>query len=200
MTRDVLVLNKSWCAIQVVDWKEVMSYLYQDKAVAVGEDLQTYNFTDWVTLSSMMQEYPHGFVHTTTMRIAIPEVIKLTEFNKLPKMVVKFTRKNIYDHYNNTCCYCGKHKSTKELNLDHVVPRSKGGPTNWSNIVLSCISCNTKKDCMSPEEAGMKLKVQPSQPRWKGPQVVNTKSPVAIPVSWQRLLDSKYWSTELEGV
>lgn len=198
MTRDVLVLNKSWCAIHVTDWKNTMALLFKNEVVALDNNLQSYNFDDWVQLSSLMVDHPHGFVNTTTMRIAIPEVVRLITFDKLPKQQIKFTRKNLYDHYNNTCCYCGVKKSTKELNLDHVLPRSRGGRTDWANIVLSCISCNTKKDCKTPEEAGMRLLVKPSKPRWRGVQVVNVKVSMSIPKSWQILLDSAYWERELE--
>lgn len=200
MSRDVLVLNKAWCAVQIADWKKIMSLLYQDQAVAVDDNLQTYNFNDWVELSALMTNYAHGFVNTTTLRIAIPEVVRLVDYDKLPKTQVKFTRRNIYEHYNNTCCYCGVKKSTKDLNLDHVLPRSRGGKTSWDNVVLSCIPCNSRKDDRLPSEAGMPLLVKPSKPRWRGVQVINVKSPVSIPVSWQRLLDQKYWSTELESM
>lgn len=212
--RDSLVLNKSFCAVHVTDWQRTMTLLYQGAAQAVDENLQCYSFEDWSELSKLMTEHPHGFVGTSSARIALPEVIRLVTYDSLPKTSVKFTRHNLYEHYDNTCCYCGVRKNTKELNLDHVLPRSKGGRTDWSNIVLSCLFCNTTKDdkplgiaryprdaSKMPEQlkhlAGraMSLKVQPSKPRWNGPQVVTSK---IIPVSWQRLLDAKYWATELE--
>lgn len=194
---DTLVLNKNFTAIHIVSWQKSMSLLAQGAAEAVDENLQGYNFNDWCELSSMMEAGPK-FIHTTTMRIAVPEVIRLTKYDRLPKRDVKFTRSNIYTHYNNTCCYCGGKFSTKELNLDHVIPRSKGGHTNWTNIVLSCIPCNSRKDDMSPEQAGMKLLVKPSRPIWKGSRTITVQAPLPMPVSWSRLIDDKYWSSELE--
>lgn len=199
MSGDTLILNRNFCAVQIVDWRRSISLLYQGAAQAVDENLQTYDFNDWVELSRLMKENPKGFVHSPSMRVAIPEVIRLTRYDKLPKQEVKFSRRNIYEHYANKCCYCGKKFRTSELNLDHVLPRSRGGQTNWTNIVLSCIPCNTKKDCRTPAEAGMRLLVTPSRPRWKGTtKSVAQQAPMPIPISWSRLLDAKYWSTELE--
>lgn len=200
MSSDTLVLNRNFCAVHITDWKKAVSLLYQGSAQAVDLNLQTYDFTDWAELSKLMADNPKGFVHSPTMRIAVPEVIRLTRYDKLPKQEVKFSRKNIYEHYGNTCCYCGKTFKTNELNLDHVIPRARGGQTNWTNIVLSCISCNSKKACCTPEEAGMKLLVRPKRPRWKGNNnSIAIAAPLPIPVSWQRLIDAKYWTVELDN-
>lgn len=196
--RNTLVLNRSFLAIQIVDWKKSMSLLYQDAALAVDENLQTYDFANWVELSQAMATSGASFVHTTSLKIAVPEVIRLTKYDKLPRTDVKFTRKNLYEHYGFKCCYCSKKLPTSELNLDHVLPKSRGGHTNWTNIVLSCIPCNTRKDNRTPEEAGMRLLVKPSRPRWRGVDMILSQAPVPIPVSWQRLIDAKYWSTELD--
>jgi len=195
---DTLVLNRNYFAVHISNWQKAVSLLYQGHAEAIDENLQAYNFEDWVELTKMMEHNAKGFVHTTTMRVAVPEVIRLTRYDRLPRQEVKFTRKNIYSHYKNRCCYCAEQFSTKELNLDHVVPKSKGGTTTWDNIVLSCIDCNTKKDDKTPAQAGMKLLVQPSRPKWKGAATVTMNAPLPIPVSWQRLIDSKYWESELK--
>jgi len=195
---DTLVLNRSFFAVHISQWEKAISLLYQGHAEAVDENLQCYDFNDWCELSSQMKSNGRGFVHSSTLRVAVPEVIRLTRYDKLPRQEVKFSRKNIYDHYNNKCCYCGHRYSTKELNLDHVVPRSRGGQTCWSNIVLSCLPCNAKKKDRTPEEAGMHLLVKPSRPKWKGIRTVVMQAPLPIPVSWSRLIDEKYWSSELE--
>lgn len=217
MSRDSLVLNKGFMAVHIATWEKAMSLIYQGAAQAVDENLQCYDFADWVELSSMMKDNAKGFVHTSTMRVAIPEVIRLTRYDRLPKQDVKFTRMNIYEHYGFQCCYCGHKFPTRDLNLDHVVPKSLGGKTTWDNIVLSCITCNTVKDDKplgeatypkDPEKlpahlkskAGqhMKLLVKPSRPKWKGAKTVLMKAPLPIPVSWQKLIDKAYWDSELE--
>lgn len=194
---DTLVLNRNYFAVHVSDWRKAVSLLYQGHAQAVDEDLQTYDFDDWVELSRMMERNPRGFVHSATLKVAVPEVIRLTRYDRLPRQEVKFSRRNIYEHYGYRCCYCGGRFSAKELNLDHVVPRSKGGSTGWDNIVLSCVDCNTKKGDGTPAQAGLKLLVRPSKPRWKGASTVIMHAPLPIPVSWQRLIDANYWESDL---
>jgi 5-methylcytosine-specific restriction endonuclease McrA len=80
---------------------------------------------------------------------------------------VKFTRENVFrrDHY--TCQYCGDRFDVKKLNIDHVIPRDKGGATCWENVVCSCIRCNTRKGNKLPREAKMYPLREPRMPRWR---------------------------------
>jgi 5-methylcytosine-specific restriction endonuclease McrA len=82
--------------------------------------------------------------------------------------------------------------------LDHVIPRSRGGATDWSNIVTSCVPCNLKKGDRTPREAGLPLLVKPSKPRWKGRSSLVFRSGVRVRQSWQRFIDNIYWNSELE--
>ena len=195
---DVLVLNRKFYAINITTWQKVISLLFIDHAKVVDEEYNTYTFADWKDLSGHISKHPAGFVRTPTIKIAIPEVIILRYYDSLPPMDIKFTRKNIYEHYKYKCCYCGKKKSISELNLEHVLPVSRGGTTDWLNVVTACIPCNVKKSCHTPEEAGMKLLVQPSKPKWKGPVSLCFKSGLKIKASWQKFIDNVYWNTELE--
>jgi len=193
---ECLVLNRSFLAVEIAEWKKVLSLVYQGHAEVVDENYQTFNFDEWCELSKAMSDNPGGFVHTPTLRIAVPDVIRLTLYERLPSRLVKFTRRNIYEHYDYTCCYCGERKNTKDLNLDHVVPRSKGGGTNWDNIVLSCIPCNLRKADKTPAEAGMKLLVKPSRPEF-GPMDMVLRSPIKMKQSWQNFIDKAYWDTPI---
>jgi 5-methylcytosine-specific restriction endonuclease McrA len=195
---DVLVLNRSFFAVQIVSWRRALSLVYSDQARVVDEDYRTYSFDDWRELSSMMVREPSGFINTPSFKIAIPDVISLRSFDGLPKAEVKFTRRNIYEHYGYKCAYCGHKFSTNDLNLEHVNPRSRGGKTDWHNIVTACIPCNLKKGNRLPEEAGMKLLVQPSKPRWTGSAAIVYRPGLRIKASWQRFIDNVYWNTELE--
>ena len=69
---------------------------------------------------------------------------------------------------NHTCQYRGAVQVKMKLNLDHVMPRSRGGEHSWTNVVTSCIPCNTAKGDKTPEEAGMPLLTLPRQPKWRG--------------------------------
>jgi len=195
---DVLVLNRKFYAINITTWQKAISLLFIDHARVVDEEYNTYSFADWKDISKHISRQPAGFVHTPTLKIAIPEVIILKFYDSLPPMDIKFTRKNIYEHYNYRCCYCGRKKEMSELNLEHVVPVSRGGMTDWLNVVTACIPCNVKKGCRTPEEAGMKLIAQPSKPKWRGPVSLCFKSGIKLKASWQKFIDTVYWNTELE--
>lgn len=197
--RECLVVNKNFCAVSVTTWKNAMSLLYQGVADAIDDDYMMYSFEDWKELSKLMKKFPNGFVRTVKDQIAVPEIIRLRNFEKLPKRAVKFTRRNIYKHYNYRCCYCGNTFHTSKLNLDHVIPKSRGGKTNWENIVTSCLPCNTKKRNRTPEEAGMRLLTHPTRPKWKGNKsVLEINSNIEIKLSWQKIIDAAYWDQELK--
>ena len=198
MSSDVLVLNKSYWAIHIADWQQVMSLLFKGQAVALDENLQRYNFNEWKDFSQAMAESPSGWVHTPNFRIAIPEVICLTVYNDLPQNQVKFTRKTLYKQYKHVCCYCGNKFKSEDLNLDHILPRSRGGKTEWKNIVLSCIPCNSKKDDNLPHEANMKMHYQPYKPVWRPSFAVNIKAGFKVKQSWQKFIDQAYWNVELQ--
>jgi 5-methylcytosine-specific restriction endonuclease McrA len=198
LTGDVLVLNTKFYAVDITNWRRALTLLYTDHAQVVDEEYRTYSFDDWRDLSHMMKSHSGGFVTTPRFRIAIPDVIALRFYDRLPMKEVKFTRRNIYEHYRHRCCYCGKHLPTTELNLDHVIPRSRGGGTDWANIVTSCIPCNLKKGDHLPKEAGMKLLIAPSKPKWRGPSSLVFQANFKMRSSWQRFIDNMYWNAELE--
>ncbi len=198
MSSDVLVLNRNFYAIHITNWQRALSLLYLGHAQVVDQEYRTYDFSNWRELSQMIHESHSGFVHTTNFKIAIPDVIALKGYDRLPISEVKFTRRNIYEHYGYKCCYCGKKFHTVELNLEHIIPKSRGGSTSWENIVTSCIACNIKKRDRLPEEAGMKLLIVPEKPRWKGPGSLAFQSSFKMKVSWQRFIDNVYWNSEIE--
>ena len=98
------------------------------------------------------------------------------------------TRKNI-------CQYCGEKFDTRDLNLDHVIPRQHNGPTTWENIVCSCIPCNSRKSNKTPEQAGMNLIRQPRKPHWH--PFMQVRFSLQYHESWRHLLDIAYWNVEL---
>jgi 5-methylcytosine-specific restriction endonuclease McrA len=113
----------------------------------------------------------------------------------MPRKEVKFTRHNIFERDKNTCQYCGKHFDKKDLNLDHVIPRDRGGATTWENIVCSCIPCNTRKGNRLPREAGMKLLKKPARPKWR--PFLHITFDAKVHESWRHFIDFAYWNVEL---
>lgn len=196
---DVLVLNRSFLAVQIIPWQRALSLVYLDHARVVDEDYRTYSFEDWRELSGVMHQSPSGFVQTPHFKIAIPDVIALRYFDGLPRNEGKFTRRNIYEHYGYRCAYCGVKFATSDLNLEHIIPRSRGGRTDWANVVTACIPCNLRKGNRLPEEANMKLLVKPTKPAWTGVAALAFRPGFKIRQSWQRFVDNIYWNTELES-
>jgi 5-methylcytosine-specific restriction endonuclease McrA len=184
---DVLVLNRNFYAIAVTGWQRAISLLYLDHARVVDEGYRTYDFVDWLDASRDLETDAPGFINTPNLRIAIPEVISLRLFGKVPKREVTFSRRNLLHHYGWRCAYCGEKFTGEKLNLDHVLPKSRGGETNWANVVVSCIPCNKRKGNRLPSEAGMKLVRTPGKPRARSgpilwPQLSDSRR------SWQRFL------------
>ena len=122
-------------------------------------------------------------------------LIVLLLFDRMPRKEVKFTRHNIFERDKNTCQYCGKHFDKRDLNLDHVVPRDKGGATTWENIVCSCIPCNTKKGNRLPYQVGMHLIRKPERPKWR--PFVHITFDAQVHDSWRHFIDLAYWNVEL---
>jgi 5-methylcytosine-specific restriction endonuclease McrA len=196
LNQHVLVLNRLWQAVNVCTARRALTLLFEGHAQVVLNDgdgvFQTFSFTQWRDISSQ-QPHPET-IATVSFKIRVPRVILLVMFDRMPKKEVKFTRHNIFDRDRNTCQYCGEVFERKDLNLDHVVPRDRGGPTTWENIVCSCIVCNTKKANRTPQEAGLHLVRKPKRPKWR-PFVQ-----VSVGIqhdSWKHFLDLAYWNVEL---
>lgn len=197
LNQHVLVLNRLWQAVNVCTARRALTLLFQGQAQAVLGDsdgsFRTFSFSQWHELS---QQGPHPeCISTISFRIRIPRVILLAVFDRLPKKEVKFTRHNIFERDKNTCQYCGDVFDRKDLNLDHVIPRDRGGPTSWENIVCSCIECNTVKANRTPQEAGMHLIRKPKRPKWRPFVQINLS--LQQHDSWKHFVDLAYWNVEL---
>lgn len=125
--------------------------------------------------------------------LRIPRVIQLTRFDKLPVQKVHYNRRTIYKRDGNQCMYCGDRPGTKELSIDHVVPRSQGGETTWTNVVVACTDCNSRKANRTPAEAGMKLLKQPVKPKY------NLYVGDVFVKDWISFIGEAYWCCELEN-
>jgi 5-methylcytosine-specific restriction endonuclease McrA len=190
----VLVLNRVYQPVHVTSVRRAFALLYQGAARAIDEEFRLFDFESWSALSAAT----HDSIGTVRRRIRIPRVIVLLAYERLPKARVRFSRFNIYARDENTCQYCGLRFARAELNLDHVIPRSRGGVTNWENVVCSCVACNLRKGGRTPDEAGMRLLRAPSRPRWT-PIFRNVARRVRHR-EWKPFLsmaEAAYWNTEL---
>ena len=189
------MLNKGWAPINVITVKHAMTLVVQDAAKFVDESYATFDFDSWREAKQYAQE-ASAYLHGCDWRVMVPEVIILANYTGINKRQVKFSRRNIFERDRHTCQYCGKHLRTADLTLDHVVPRSRGGKSQWTNVVLACYDCNKRKDAKTPAEARMKLLKKPEQPRWEQVKVRGVRG--QVPSSWEKFLSEMYWEAELK--
>jgi 5-methylcytosine-specific restriction endonuclease McrA len=197
LNQQVLVLNCLWQAVNICTVRRALTLLFEGRAQVVltcsDGSFQTFSFHEWKDLS---QQEPHPeSISTISFRIRVPRVILLLLFDRYPTKEVKFTRHNIFERDKNTCQYCGGAFDRKDLNLDHVIPRDRGGPTIWENIVCSCVQCNTRKGNRTPGEAGMHLIRKPKRPKWRPFVQINLS--LQRHDSWKHFIDLAYWNVEL---
>jgi 5-methylcytosine-specific restriction endonuclease McrA len=169
--------------------------LYTGVAKAVNEQYELFNFDDWRQLSPRPGEPSIGLVNGA---VRVPRVILLVAYERIPKRHVRFSRLNIFLRDRNTCQYCGKTLPKKDLNIDHVKPRSRGGTSTWENVVCSCLDCNRKKGGRTPEEARMRLVKKPRRPRWT-PHMGFKFDPRDYKewIPFLNFIDASYWNAEL---
>ena len=197
----VLVLNKLWMAIRVVDARRAFSLLVRDLAEVIRVDdgsFAGHSFDSWTDIARAQHQFDsdhYDWVRTVRMHIPVPKVIRLYGYDRLPAQDVKLNRRNIFARDHNLCQYCGKHFPTSELSLDHIRPRSQGGGSSWENLVCCCVGCNSKKGGRTPEQAKMALIRKPIKPT-RNP-VINLRLGSDKYASWKAFLDNAYWSVEL---
>lgn len=194
----MLVLNGSWQAVDICSVKRAVCLLYLKHAQVVVKDggsFYTFGFEDWRDFSRNTSN-DDDIIRTISYNLKIPRIILLLLYDKLPPWEVKFTRKNIYKRDNNICQYCGKKFPPEDLNLDHILPSSRGGKDSWENVVCSCVPCNLRKANRTLKEAGMNLIKLPRKPAWRA--FVKDNFTGVREESWKDFLDVAYWNVELE--
>jgi 5-methylcytosine-specific restriction endonuclease McrA len=163
-----------------------------------GGQYLSYDFASWLEISTVQRElepHRHDWVKTVRMDIAVPKIIRVLGYDKLPEQNVKLNRRNLFARDRNRCQYCARIFPTSELSIDHVVPRAHGGRDVWDNLVCACVRCNAKKGGRTPEQAGMKLHTRPVRPK-RNP-LISLRLGHQKYSSWKTFLDNAYWSVEL---
>ncbi|HEY3276596.1 MAG TPA: HNH endonuclease [Syntrophorhabdaceae bacterium] len=139
-----LLLNTTFEPLSVLSWKKAVTLVFLGKV-------------------EVLKEYERE-IKGVSSRMRQPAVIRLLKLVRNHHMSVKFSRRNIFLRDNHTCQYCGKKFDGKSLTCDHIIPKSRGGSSEWTNIVTSCTHCNLKKGDKLPEETGMHPRKRPSRP------------------------------------
>jgi 5-methylcytosine-specific restriction endonuclease McrA len=198
----VLVLNRFYMAVHVINVRRAFGLLFRELAEVIhfqAGQYANYSFESWREISELRASFkePHeDWIQAVNFEIQVPRVIRLLEFDRLPKQTVRFNRRNIFARDANRCQYCGKNFPTSELSLDHVVPRSRAGETCWENIVCACVACNVRKGGRTPQEANMRLIRLPTKPKRSPLLAIKLGNPKYE--SWKTFLDNAYWSVDLK--
>ncbi len=202
LSASVLLLNRLYMAVRVVSARRALTLLYRELAEVVSVDdgqYLSYDFDGWVEVSQAKRRFEpeqYDWIRTVRFQIAVPKIIRMLVYEKVPSTSVKLNRRNLFARDQNRCQYCGRRRPTTELSLDHVIPRSQGGTNAWDNIVCACVRCNVKKGGRTPEQAHMKLITLPKRPR-RSP-VLTIKLSDSKYASWKQFLDFAYWNVELK--
>ena len=168
MTR-TLLLNATYEPLTVIGWQKAMTLVTLHKV-------------------EVLAHYTRA-VRSARREHNLPAVIRLTRRVSWRKLGIRFSRHHVYKRDAFTCQYCDTQLPASQLTLDHVTPRSTGGPTSWTNIVTCCVACNQLKADQTPEEAGMRLVRKPYAPYWMQLSVPNREDDQAAelwkPSLWQ---------------
>jgi 5-methylcytosine-specific restriction endonuclease McrA len=162
----VLVLNRHWQAIDVKTPAETFSMLVNGSATALdiklGEEMRPVTWDEWLTLPVRDSDFSIG---TVRGGIRVPTVVVLARFDKVPKRRPKFCARAIWERDGGICQYTGRKLRPSEGNIDHIIPRSRGGKTSWENCVLADKRVNSRKGNRLPEEVGLSLLRKPFVPK-----------------------------------
>jgi len=139
----VLVLNQTYEPLNVCRARRALVLLDKGKAEVI--------------------EHSQGLAHSVSSAFPLPSVIRMIYFIRRPRPRLRLSRREVFARDRYTCQYCGR--ETRELTLDHVIPRHKGGEHVWENLVSACKVCNHRKAGRTPTEARMRLIRQPFQPQ-----------------------------------
>jgi len=201
-----LVLNSNYVAISIIPLRKAIKLLYKGRCEVVeveGGYYSSYDFNSWAELSSFKElsgvkdDDDYIFIGDGK-KIGSPSIIRTLFYNGVAYEKVKLTRKNIYLRDDYTCAYCGKKLKPDKLNIDHVIPKSRGGRNTWTNVVCSCFPCNTKKNDNTPDEANMKLRRKPFEPKYNILLNYSVSSQEKYLKKWSEFVNDLYYNVELK--
>jgi len=155
----------NWQAINVRTPQHAFVQMATDVATALnidGENMVPARWAEWIKLPVRENDYA---VRTPSGPVRVPAVIVLSRFAKVPKRRPKFSARALWARNNSRCQYTGQSLQPHEGNIDHILPRSRGGKTSWENCVLASRDVNSRKADRLPEEVGLRPLKSPTAPR-----------------------------------
>lgn len=182
-----LVLNADWTPLEVWDWREAVCALVRGAA-------------------SVAASYDGTPVRSPTCSFALPSVLVRRRYVRTDRPAA-LTRRNVFLAYAELrptglawrCALCGAAARRHELTFDHVVPRCRGGGSEWNNLALACAPCNGRKGSRTLAEAGMRLLVPPRAPTEREVNQARLHADLLDPpAEWRDFLSEAYWEAVLE--
>ena len=213
----VLVLNKNWTAIGVASVHRTLSLLFSEYSdghpkahIVTPPPVGSYEVWSWSSWSKLRPDTGENSIISASAVYKVPEVILLSRYDGIPSRNVNFCRRSIWKRDDYHCQYCGTKPDYDESTLDHIIPRSKGGETSWTNCVLACYQCNSQKADREPQDA-FRPKDKEKSKTWRGPSPMRLlkepkkpessifKDKIKILDTWKHWVDKLYWEVPLEN-
>jgi 5-methylcytosine-specific restriction endonuclease McrA len=182
----VLVLNRNWQAINVRTPQQAFTQMATDAATGLdieGEEMAPVRWAEWIKLPVRDND---ELVRTPRGLIRVPQVVVLSQYARVPKRRPKFSARAIWARDGGQCQYTGQPLQHEQGNIDHVLPRSRGGKTSWENCVLASKEVNSRKGDRLPDEVGLRLIKKPIAPR-ELPSTLFIRNVESIP-AWRHFL------------
>jgi hypothetical protein len=159
----VLAVNRVFQPVQITTARRAFLLLFGGAAHAIDDAGELHDFPSW--RRQPVREMDDG-MPIVGGALRVPRVLHLRRYERIRRPTVRLTRQNLMLRDAHQCQYCSRRPPLRDLNIDHVVPRSRGGGDTWENLVTACRVCNLRKGWRTPEEAAMRLIRPPSAPRW----------------------------------
>ena len=161
-----LLLNASYEPLKIISWERAVTLFFLGKV-------------------EVIEQYERN-IRSVSLVLKVPAVVRLLKYVRLGKRKAPLNKANLLSRDNYSCQYCSKKLNRIDATVDHIIPRSKGGSTSWTNVVIACESCNRKKGNKTPKEASMNLQSKPYIPDLL--TVLNCEILLEIPPSWRVFL------------
>ena len=159
----VLVVNRHFQPVQITSARRAFLLLFGGSALAIDDAGDLHDFATWRGLPVRPSDDTLPIVGGA---LRVPRVLHLRRYERMRRPTVRLTRRNLMLRDAHQCQYCARRPSVRDLNIDHVIPKSRGGADSWENLVTACRTCNLRKAWRTPDEASMRLIRVPSTPRW----------------------------------
>lgn len=183
LNNPVLILNNGWTAIRVKNVVSAIKLACRERASIVDTD--TYSLYFWEDWAKLEVKPGDIYIQSVNSRVRVPEVVVLTKYHKVPDFDIRLTKRALYLRDRGQCQYTGRRLGKTDYDVDHIVPKSRGGKNTWSNMVLCDKKVNRQKADRTPQEAGLNLIRKPFKPKTS---TVMFDPNIKKPESWIKFL------------